>query len=165
LINHTKGSLFRFFNIFASKQNEAKRILFRFIFACFCEAKKHFVRFISLRFFSLFCFNLFASKQKPFFFVILLQPFRLKHVFCNFASTFLLQSTFFCYFASTFSLQNTFFTIMLRLFRFKQCCRSGSSGIRTFLVRSGFWPSVLWIQIRKDPKLFAGSGSGIWNWR
>jgi hypothetical protein len=74
-------SLFRSFLIFASKQNEAKRILFRFIFACFCETKKKFFCFIS---------HLFAS----FFFAISLHPFclKVKNFFCNFAATFLLQT-------------------------------------------------------------------------
>jgi hypothetical protein len=66
----TRVSLFRSFLIFASKRNEAKRILFRFIFACFCETKKVFFRFISHRFASIF-------------FAISHQPFRFKTVFAS----------------------------------------------------------------------------------
>jgi hypothetical protein len=76
-------SLFRSFLIFASKRNEAKHILFRFIFACFCETKKKIFRFISHRFASIF--------------------------FRYFASNFSLQNKkkHFSFFASTFSLQNS----------------------------------------------------------
>jgi hypothetical protein len=83
-------SLFRSFLIFASKRNEAKRILFRFIFDCFCETKKYF-------------FALFRIVSLRFFFAISLQ--NKKH--------------FFRYFAQTFSLQYIFFVVSLQLFHFE----------------------------------------------
>jgi hypothetical protein len=104
--------LFRSFLNFASKRNEAKRILFRFIFVCFCEIKKiFFCRFISHHIASIF-FRYFAS------------TFSLQNknsFFHYFPSTFLLQNMFFLYFASSFSLQNMFFHNH-NFVALKRCC-------------------------------------------
>jgi hypothetical protein len=74
----TRVSLFRSFLIFASKRNEAKRILFLFIFACFCETKNIFFRFVSHLFASIF----FAISLELFRFVkiILLNIFKKTNV-------------------------------------------------------------------------------------
>jgi hypothetical protein len=113
----TRVSLFRSFLIFASKRNEAKRILFRFIFACFCEKKNNF-------------FASFRIVLLRFFFAISLQPFRFKT-----------KNSFFRYFPSTFSLLNSAAdpdSVGSRSFRSyqdpgSQCCRSGFVRIRNFL--------------------------------
>jgi hypothetical protein len=127
-------SLFRSFLIFASKQNVAKRILFSFVFTCFCETKKKIsLHFASFHFdaFSLFRFNLFSSNKILFF--------------RYFASTFSLQNMFFAISLRIFCFITLFFAISLKLFCFKtlflllcfyffasnQCCRSGSGQIRT----------------------------------
>jgi hypothetical protein len=89
----------------------------------FLRNPKKFFRFISHRFasnFLLFRFNLFASKQKTLFFVILLRPFSFQKIFFHyFASTFSLQTTFFASFLQPFLLQSTFFPILLQLFCFQ----------------------------------------------
>jgi hypothetical protein len=99
-------SLFRSFLIFASKRNEAKRILFCFIFACFYETKNKFFRFISHRFASIFfaiSLQTFCFKTKNIFFIILLLHFR-THQYIFFA-------ILLWFFPS-----NSFFAIMCRLF-------------------------------------------------
>jgi hypothetical protein len=100
-------SLFRSFLIFASKRNEAKRILFRFIFACFCETEKQFFRFISHRFALIF-------------FAISLQTFRFK-------TKKTASNNFFHYFAETFASKH-FFRYLASTF--SQCCGAGAARSR-----------------------------------
>jgi hypothetical protein len=90
----SRVSLFRYFSISASKHTEAKRFLFHFIFACFCETNKKFFRFISHR----FALNFFAISLKPFqiktknslFFVILVRFLASDHFFA-------ISLQFFCF--------------------------------------------------------------------
>jgi hypothetical protein len=72
----------------------------------FAKPKKKFFasfRIVSHQFFSLFRFKLFASKQKPPFFVILHQIFASKYVFSLFRIDFFASKHLYRYFASFFS--------------------------------------------------------------
>jgi hypothetical protein len=113
LVN-TRVSLFRFFKIFASKRNEAKRILFRFIFACFCETN---TPLFSLLFalFRIDFFRFFALYRKTLVSLLCVNFFTSKHFFRYFATTFSLRITFLRYFASTF-----FSKALFSLFRLQE---------------------------------------------
>jgi hypothetical protein len=112
-------SLYCPFFYFRFEAKWCKTYLVSLHFRLFQQPTKFFsARFhiVSLQFFWLFRFNLFASKQKNTFFVILLLPLRFKTFFSLFRSEFFALKHFiaislrfgFGYFASTFSLQNTF---------------------------------------------------------
>jgi hypothetical protein len=136
-------SLFCSFLIFALKRNEAKHILFRFIFACFCETIKKIFRFISHSFALIFfaiSFQPSRFKTKISFFAIWLRLFCFKILFSLFCFNFFASKHFFRYYASTFLLQNSAadpdpvgsVTFWSDPDPATQCCGSGSVRIRNF---------------------------------